>query len=50
MSPSKYVQKVVIIFEEYVAKHWGEGHRLPRRAESPFAIGYCTGLDVSPVG
>ena len=49
MSPSKYVQEVVRIFEEYVAKCPNKGYRLPKRAENSFTMGYCPKLDVSQV-
>ena len=49
MSPSKYVQKAVRIWKEYVAKHMSEECRLPKRADNPFKSGYFPKLDVSLV-
>ena len=35
--------------EEYVAKHLSKGYRLPKRADNPFVMGYCPGLDMALV-
>ena len=49
MSPSKYVQEVVRICKEYIAKHLSKGYKFPKRAENPFKSVYCSELDMSPV-
>jgi hypothetical protein len=47
MSPSKYVQEIVKMVEDYLEREY-HGRKLVRKAAMPFKSGYQPELDISP--
>ena len=48
MKPAKYIQEAVRNCTAHLSSNYGGKYRMPKKAESPFKMGYNLKLDTSP--